>query len=147
MYITCNTLSLKSGLINELRNVNIPTIWIFYHLAINGKNKCRLLRPWKDVHFWKCCFCDYAPWEMCQNTMPVKSSRNSLDELNYVCFSVLVLRKVRENSWNLITFSLLLEKPNYKNPRRFLYRVKHTKFVLILKCYTVSLSYLQRNFI
>ncbi len=52
-------------------------------------------------------------------------------------FSVLVLRKVRENSWKLSTFSLLLEKPIYKNPRRFLYRFEHAKLVLILKCYTV----------
>ncbi len=33
--------------------------------------------------------------------------------------------------------TLLLEKPNYKNPRRFLYLVAHTKFVLIPKCSTV----------
>ncbi len=59
---------------------------------------------------------------------------------NYVSFSVLVLRKVRENSWNRSTFSLLLEKPNYKNPRRFLYRVGHTKFVLLLKCNTFPCS-------
>ncbi len=38
-------------------------------------------------------------------------------------------------------------KTNYKNPRNFLYRVKHTKFVLILKCNTVQVPYLQRNFI
>ncbi len=57
---------------------------------------------------------------------------------SYDSFSVLVLRKVRENSWNLSTFSLLLGKPNYKNPRRFLYRFDHTKLVLILKCNTVS---------
>ncbi len=31
-------------------------------------------------------------------------------------------------------FSLLLEKPNYNNPRNFLYHFKHTKFVIILKC-------------
>ncbi len=66
---------------------------------------------------------------------------------SYDSFSVLVLRKVRENSWNQSTFSLLPEKLNYKNPRRFLYRLEQTKFVLSLKCNTVSLSYLQRNFI
>ncbi len=32
----------------------------------------------------------------------------------------------------LSTFSLLLEKQDYKNLRRFLYLVAHTKFVLIL---------------
>ncbi len=66
---------------------------------------------------------------------------------SYDRFSVLVLWKVRENSLNLCTFSLLLEKPNYKNPRRFLFRFEHTKFVLIIKWNTVSLPYLQRNFI
>ncbi len=35
------------------------------------------------------------------------------------------------------TFSLLMQKPNYKNPRRFLYRFEHTKFVLNLKCNTL----------
>ncbi len=64
-----------------------------------------------------------------------------------IVLSVLVLRKVRENWWNLSTFSLLLEKPKYKNPRRFLYRVKHTKFALIFKESHSSLPYLQRNFI
>ncbi len=59
---------------------------------------------------------------------------------SYDSFSVLLLRKVRENSWNLSTFSLLLKKPNYKNPRRFLYLVKHTKFVLIPKWSTVLLG-------
>ncbi len=56
---------------------------------------------------------------------------------NYDSFSVLVLRKVRENSWNRSTFSLLVEKPNYKNPRSFPYRFERAKFVLILKCNTV----------
>ncbi len=32
---------------------------------------------------------------------------------------------------NLSTFSLLLEKPNYKNPRSFLYCFDHIKFLLI----------------
>ncbi len=39
--------------------------------------------------------------------------------------------------WNLSTFSLLPEKPNNQNPRNFLYRFEHAKFVLILKCNTV----------
>ncbi len=65
---------------------------------------------------------------------------------SYDSFSVLVLWKVRENSWNQSTFSLLLEKPNYKIPHRFLYRVKHTKFVLILKCNTAQVPCLQRYF-
>ncbi len=62
---------------------------------------------------------------------------------SYDSFSVLVLRKVRENSWNLSTFSLLLEKPNYKNPRRFVYRVNHTNFVLIIKWNTVPCRILE----
>ncbi len=57
--------------------------------------------------------------------------------ISYDSFSVLVLRKVRENSWNLSIFSLLLEKLNQKNPRRFFYSFEHTKFALILKCNTV----------
>ncbi len=48
-------------------------------------------------------------------------------------YSVLVLQKVRENSWNLSTFSLLLEELNTKNPRRFVFSFEHAKFVLILK--------------
>ncbi len=56
---------------------------------------------------------------------------------NYASFSVLVLREVRENSWNLSKFSLLLGKQSYKNPRRFLYRFEHANFVLILKCSTI----------
>ncbi len=47
--------------------------------------------------------------------------------------SLEVLRKVRENSRNVSTFLFLLEKPNYKNPRSFLYRFEHAKFVLIIK--------------
>ncbi len=38
---------------------------------------------------------------------------------SYACFSVLVLREVRENSLYLTTFSLLLEEPNYKIPCSF----------------------------
>ncbi len=45
-------------------------------------------------------------------------------------FSVLELREVRENSRNLSTFSLLLEKPNFKNPCS--YRFKHVKVVFML---------------
>ncbi len=55
----------------------------------------------------------------------------------YDSFSVLVLLKVRENSWNLSTFSLLVEKQNHKNPRSFLYRFDQTKFVLILSCSSI----------
>ncbi len=44
--------------------------------------------------------------------------------------SVLGLREVRENSRNLSTFSLLLEKPNVKNPCS--YRVEHVKVVFML---------------
>ncbi len=50
---------------------------------------------------------------------------------SYDSFSVLVLREVRENSWNLTTFSLLL-----KNPFSFLYHFGHEKFVFILKLNT-----------
>ncbi len=56
---------------------------------------------------------------------------------SYDSFSFLALWKVRENSSNLSTFSLLLKKPNYKNPRRFLYRFEFTQFVIIRKCNTV----------
>ncbi len=47
---------------------------------------------------------------------------------SYDSFSALVVWKVREKAWNLSTFSILLEKPNHKNPRRFLYRFKRAKF-------------------
>ncbi len=47
---------------------------------------------------------------------------------SYDSFSALVVWKVRENAWNLSTFSILVEKPNHKNPRRFLYRFKRAKF-------------------
>ncbi len=47
---------------------------------------------------------------------------------SYDSFSALVLRKARENAWNLNTFSILLEKPNYKNPCSFFYRFKRAKF-------------------
>ncbi len=43
-----------------------------------------------------------------------------------------------EISINLSTFSLLLKKPNYKSPRRFVYRIERTKFLLILNCNTVT---------
>ncbi len=66
---------------------------------------------------------------------------------SYDSFSVLVLWEVRENSWNLSTFSLLLEKQNYKNPRRFLDRVKHTNFVWILKCNTAPCRILRGMYI
>ncbi len=56
---------------------------------------------------------------------------------NYDKFSVSVLLKVRENSRNLSIFSRLLEKPNYKHSRNFLFRFEHKKFVLIIKGKTV----------
>ncbi len=40
---------------------------------------------------------------------------------------------LKRNSWNLSTFSFLLEKPTYKNPCSFLYIFAHAQFVLILK--------------
>ncbi len=55
-----------------------------------------------------------------------------------IIFSVLVLRKVREYSEEKSTFALLLEKQNYKNQRRFLYRFEHATFVLLLKSNIVT---------
>ncbi len=57
--------------------------------------------------------------------------------ISYASFSVLVLQEVRENSWSLSTFSLLLEKPNFKNPCSFFYRFEHAKFVFLLIVNTV----------
>ncbi len=56
---------------------------------------------------------------------------------SYDCFSVLVLREVREASRNLSTFSLPLEKLNFKSPCSFLYRFEHAKLVFILMGNTV----------
>ncbi len=56
---------------------------------------------------------------------------------SYVSFSVLVVREVLENPWNLSTVSLLLEKLNFKNPLSFLFRFEHAKLILILKCNAV----------
>ncbi len=53
-----------------------------------------------------------------------------------------MLREVRENSWNLSTFSLLLGKPYFKNPCSFLYRFEHARTVLMVMGNTV----LCRNF-
>ncbi len=57
---------------------------------------------------------------------------------SYASCSVLVLRQVSESSWNLSTFSLLLEKSNYKNPRNFLYRFEHAKIVFIIIVLSVA---------
>ncbi len=66
---------------------------------------------------------------------------------SYDSFSVLVLWKVRENSWNLSTFSLPLEKPNYKNPRCFSQSFWAYKVCINSRVKHSSLPYLQRNFI
>ncbi len=50
---------------------------------------------------------------------------------SYVSFSVLVRREVRENSFNPRTFSILLEKPKYKNASSFLYRFEHAKLIIV----------------
>ncbi len=67
-----------------------------------------------------------------------------------------------KNPWNQSTVSLLPEKLNYKNPRRFLNHLEHNRRCLVLQLVTTSLAYnvciyskvkhsslpyLQRNFI
>ncbi len=51
----------------------------------------------------------------------------------FIVFSVLVVRVVPENACGLSTFSLLLDKPNFKNPCSCLFRFEHAKLVYILK--------------
>ncbi len=52
-------------------------------------------------------------------------------------FSVWELREVRENSWSLSTFWLLLEKLNFENPCRVLYHLEHAELPFMLMVITV----------
>ncbi len=56
---------------------------------------------------------------------------------NYNRFSVRVLREVRENGCSQRLFSLLMEKPNFKNSWSILYCFRHAKFLFILQLSTV----------